>query len=213
MALRFGATLTVAILALGAAGCSMMPWGDDEPQTSSIEPRPLPPAPTAPVTAAPLPPPAAPTLAAPATPPGAVPPASGARCARSCAGGSGRIACARRHDHRPRRACCARSGSPPAAVANVEVGRTDLLGGWTIAAAGDSCQLFMTLTTWSGGYRASTKGCSNDALKNISAWNMEGRQVQLLNDSGATVARLYPATKTQFNGQTEGGGPVSVSRT
>jgi hypothetical protein len=95
---------------------------------------------------------------------------------------------------------------------NMEVGRTDLLGGWTITAAGDSCQLFMTLTTWSGGYRASTKGCGNAALQNISAWNMEGNQVQLLNDSGTTVARLYPASKTLFNGQTEGGGPVSVSR-
>ena len=95
---------------------------------------------------------------------------------------------------------------------DVAVGRTDLLGGWTITAAGDSCQLFMTLTTWSGGYRASTKGCGNAALQKISAWNMEGNQVQLLNDSGTTVARLYPASKTLFNGQTEGGGPVSVSR-
>jgi hypothetical protein len=94
----------------------------------------------------------------------------------------------------------------------VQVGRTDLLGGWTVAAAGDSCQLFMTLTTWSGGYRASTRGCSNAALTTISAWNMEGPQVQLLSDSGATIARLYPASKTQFNGQTEGGGPISVSR-
>jgi hypothetical protein len=41
---------------------------------------------------------------------------------------------------------------------------------------------------------------------------MEGPQIQLLNDSGATVARLYPATKTQFNGQTDGGGPITVSR-
>ena len=50
------------------------------------------------------------------------------------------------------------------------------------------------------------------ALQTISAWNMEGEQVQLLNDAGTTVARLYPASKTQFNGQTEGGGPITVSR-
>jgi hypothetical protein len=49
-------------------------------------------------------------------------------------------------------------------------------------------------------------------LQSISAWNMEGGQVQLMSDTGATVARLYPASKTQLNGQTEGGGPVSVSR-
>jgi hypothetical protein len=99
-----------------------------------------------------------------------------------------------------------------APAANVEVGRTDLLGGWKISSAGDTCQLFMTLTTWSGGYRASTKGCKNPAIQNISAWNLEGRQIQLLNDSNSTVARLYASSKTQYEGQTEGGGPVSVTR-
>ena len=53
----------------------------------------------------------------------------------------------------------------------------------------------MTLTTWAGGYRASTRGCSNAPLQTISAWNMEGGQVQLLNDAGATVARLYPVVE------------------
>lgn len=100
----------------------------------------------------------------------------------------------------------------PVAASPGELGRTDLLGGWTISAAGDSCQLFMTLTTWAGGYRASTRGCTNPALTTISAWNMDGGQVQLFNDAGTTIARLYPASKTLFNGQTEGGGPVTVSR-
>lgn len=104
------------------------------------------------------------------------------------------------------------AATPAPGSGNVAIGRPDLLGSWTISAAGDSCQLTMALTTWTGGYRASTRGCSNDALQGISAWNLEGQQVQLLNDSGATVARLYPASKTQFNGQTEGGGPVSFSR-
>jgi hypothetical protein len=82
----------------------------------------------------------------------------------------------------------------------------------TISAAGDSCQLFMTLTTWAGGYRASTKNCKTAPLQTISAWNMEGGQVQLLNDAGMTLARLYPTSKTQFTGQTDGGGPITVSR-
>jgi hypothetical protein len=103
--------------------------------------------------------------------------------------------------------------TPAAApAAGVEVGRTDFLGSWTIASAGDSCQLSVALTTWTGGYRASTRGCTNQALQSVSAWNMEGNQVQLMNESGTTIARLYPASKTQFNGQTEGGGPISVSR-
>jgi hypothetical protein len=102
--------------------------------------------------------------------------------------------------------------SAPAAAGTGEIGRTDLLGGWTIAAAGESCQLFMTLTTWAGGYRASTRGCTNAAFQGISAWNLEGGQVQLLNDAGTTVARLYPASKSELSGQTPGGGPVTVTR-
>lgn len=101
---------------------------------------------------------------------------------------------------------------PPPPAGGTEFGRTDLLGGWTIAAAGDSCQLFMTLTTWAGGYRASTRGCATVQFQGISAWNLEAGQVQLLDDAGTTVARLYPASKTQLNGQTPGGGPITVTR-
>ncbi|MGH6923276.1 MAG: AprI/Inh family metalloprotease inhibitor [Propylenella sp.] len=100
----------------------------------------------------------------------------------------------------------------PAAAASGEIGRTDLLGGWTISAAGETCQLFMTLTTWAGGYRASTRGCATATFQGISAWNVEGSQVQLLNDAGTTVARLIPASRSQLNGQTSGGGPVTVTR-
>jgi hypothetical protein len=101
---------------------------------------------------------------------------------------------------------------PPAPPGGTQLGRTDLLGGWTISTASDSCQLFMTLTTWAGGYRASTRNCTSANLQTVSAWNMEGTQVQLLNDAGTTVARLYPSSNTQFTGQTEGGGPITVSR-
>jgi hypothetical protein len=105
-------------------------------------------------------------------------------------------------------------GAPSGATAggSVAITRPDVLGSWTVAAAGDSCQLTMVLTTWTGGYRASTRGCSSAVLQGISAWNLEGNQVQLMSDAGATVARLYPASRTQFNGQTEGGGPITVSR-
>jgi hypothetical protein len=101
--------------------------------------------------------------------------------------------------------------APPPAAAG-EISRTDLLGGWTIAAAGESCQLFMTLTTWAGGYRASTRNCTNAVFQGVSAWNLEGGQIQLLNDAGTTVARLYPTSKSQLVGQTPGGGPVTVTR-
>ena len=184
MALRFHTLMTVAVTAVLASGCSLMSFGRDEPRYQA--PEPLAAVPSGSVTGAPLPPPgqAAPGMTAPVAPTGlaALDPSAQA------------------------------PGAPPPVAGEAPVGRTDLLGGWTISSAGDSCQLFMTLTTWAGGYRASTRGCTNASLQTISAWNMEGGQVQLLNDAGSTLARLYPQSKTQFSGQTEGGGPVTVSR-
>ena len=99
--------------------------------------------------------------------------------------------------------------APPAAAT---LGRTDLLGGWTIASSGDSCQLFMTLTSWTGGYRASTRGCSSEQLKSISAWNLNGSQVVLAGQGGSPVATLNNSGGTRFDGQISGGGPVSFYR-
>jgi len=98
---------------------------------------------------------------------------------------------------------------PPAASA---LGRTDLLGGWTIASSGDSCQLFMTLTSWTGGYRASTRGCSSEVLKSISAWNLNGTQVVLAGTGGSPVATLAASSPSRFDGQTGQGAAVSFYR-
>ena len=99
------------------------------------------------------------------------------------------------------------AGSSAAGIASASGGlaRTDLLGGWTIASAGESCQLFMTLTTWTGGYRASTRGCNNAILKSISAWNVDGKQVVLAGAGGAPVAHLASSGNNRFNGRTETG--------
>ena len=102
--------------------------------------------------------------------------------------------------------------APAAPVAAGPIGRTDLLGGWTIASSGDSCQLFMTLTSWTGGYRASTRGCASEQLKSISAWNLNGSQVVLAGQGGSPVATLQNAGGTRFDGQISGGGPVSFYR-
>lgn len=102
------------------------------------------------------------------------------------------------------------SATPPAGAA--EVGRNDMLGGWKISSGSANCMLFMTLTTWSGGYRANTRGCSDSTLAGIAAWDLSGRQVVLKDGTGATIAQLYGAGGERFNGQTVGGMPVSLSR-
>jgi hypothetical protein len=86
------------------------------------------------------------------------------------------------------------------------LGRTDLLGGWTISSGSDSCQLFMTLTSWTGGYRATTRGCNSDFLKSISAWNLSGTQVVLAGTAGAPIAHLKSAGLNRFDGTADAQG-------
>jgi len=95
---------------------------------------------------------------------------------------------------------------------HADSGDCEIPGGWTIASSGDSCQLFMTLTSWTGGYRASTRGCSTDVLKSISAWNLNGKQVVLAGTGGSPVATLFPSGNTRFDGQTGQGAAVSFYR-
>jgi hypothetical protein len=178
--------MMVGLVAMTASGCSLNVFGRDEPRYPP--PTPIAAAPTGTVTGTPLPPPE-----------GSV--------TGGATGATGGLA-----SLDPSVGTEASAAAPAPAGATTDIGRTDLLGGWTINAAGDSCQLFMTLTTWAGGYRASTRGCGNATFQGISAWNIEGGQVQLLNDAGTTVARLYASSRSQLNGQTPGGGPVTVTR-
>lgn len=94
----------------------------------------------------------------------------------------------------------------------LEIDRSDMLGGWKLTSSGDNCMAFMTLTTWSGGYRANTRGCSNQVLTSISAWDLNGKQVILKDAGGLIVAQLYATSAGQFNGQTSSGAAASLYR-
>ncbi|MEM1044836.1 MAG: AprI/Inh family metalloprotease inhibitor [Pseudomonadota bacterium] len=103
--------------------------------------------------------------------------------------------------------------TPPAdADANANVGRADLLGGWKISSGPERCQLFMNLTSWQGGYRATTRGCSSPALQNIAAWDLNGSQVTLKDSNGAAIGTVYPTQSGAFSGQTAGGKELAFSR-
>ncbi|WP_068311388.1 AprI/Inh family metalloprotease inhibitor [Polycladidibacter hongkongensis] len=91
------------------------------------------------------------------------------------------------------------------------VGRSELLGGWNVSSGASSCKLFMTLTTWSGGYRANTRGCDDGNLSRIAAWNLNGNTVVLKDASGGDIATLSGGGAT-FSGQTSSGEPISFQR-
>lgn len=183
--------LVLAVMIAGAAaGCSRVGLSDG-PRFSSSSPapttyEPLTPAPTAPVTQGTLqpltPPPGAP---APVDPNAAAIPAGPTIAA----------------------------GTPPADPAKAPtIGRTELLGGWRLASGSDNCQLFMNLTSWAGGYRAISKGCTSPDLQKISAWDLQGKQVTLKGSDGSTVATLVGAGGEKFTGRTSGSQAITLSR-
>ena len=212
MAIRFAAPIAMAMM---LAGCgSIGAIGLPVFQRSQPPPEPIGPAVVPPVETAALPPPGMVTQQDPFLPQSATPPAGGFG-----QGSPGNVPGTAPRQFEPL------PGTPQQTVLAPQtpgatttpstsgIGRTDLLGGWTITASGDSCQLFMTLTSWTGGYRASTRGCADETLKSISAWNLQGDQVILSGQGGTPVARLYSSGNGRFDGQTEGqGAAVSFSR-
>uniref|UniRef100_UPI0026B09A72 AprI/Inh family metalloprotease inhibitor n=2 Tax=Stappia sp. TaxID=1870903 RepID=UPI0026B09A72 len=102
------------------------------------------------------------------------------------------------------------SSAPPASAR--EIGRSDMLGGWSVTSGSDNCKLFMTLTKWSGGYRANSRGCATPQMQTVSAWDLQGKQVILKDASGANVAELYSTGAESFSGRTVSGAPIQVYR-
>jgi len=179
MALRYlvPITLVVALTGCGSIGAIGLPWNRDR-QVVQQQPEPLPSTATAPVESADL------------------APLDGTAVAGMPADGL--------DAEQP-------LGPPPgsqtamtAPASDSALSRTDLLGGWTITSTDDSCQLFMTLTSWTGGYRASTRGCSSNLLKSISAWNLQGSEVILAGQGGTPLARLASSGTNRFDGQLDG---------
>lgn len=100
----------------------------------------------------------------------------------------------------------------PAPEQQLAIQRSELLGGWTVESGGQKCQLFMVLTGWSGGYRASTRGCQSETLKGISAWDLAGKEITLKDSTTAPVANLYATAPGRFSGRLTSGEAVSVYR-
>lgn len=91
------------------------------------------------------------------------------------------------------------------------VTREALIGRWSVASGGSSCDVFLALTKWTGGYRAASRGCAG-AAASISAWDVQGKQVILSDNSGNQVARLYQSAPERYDGSTAQGQAISLSR-
>lgn len=99
-----------------------------------------------------------------------------------------------------------------AAVPSKPLTRQALVGAWTVSTGGKHCQIFLSFTKWDGGYRAGTRKCTAAAISDVQAWDVKGKEVVLVNSSGATVVKLYRSANERYDGSTTAGGSISFSR-
>ncbi|WP_187289053.1 protease inhibitor Inh/omp19 family protein [Fulvimarina pelagi] len=89
--------------------------------------------------------------------------------------------------------------------------RNKVLGAYKVTTAGGNCQIILSLTKWSGGYRAASRGCPG-AVADVSAWDVSGSNVVLRNSGGSQVASLSSTGDSRYDGQTQGGQAISLYR-
>lgn len=104
------------------------------------------------------------------------------------------------------------AAAPPPSGTGQEVTREGVSGAWIVASDNPNCRMILAFTKWSGGYRAATKRCNSPELASVSAWDVEGQQVKLMDASGNTIARLYQSASERYDGTTNGGQPISFTR-
>jgi Protease inhibitor Inh len=148
----------------------------------STQPAPLPAAPSGQVTGTQLPPPAVPGPASPSQ----FPAAPGTDVA-----------------------AVPPTAAPPATAPDLTAG--GVAGVWTASVAGQSCKVATPQTKFGAGYRAGPLRCPAP-IDGVKSWNVSGKQLTLHDANGGVLARLYSSTPEKFDGQTESGMPISLSR-
>lgn len=103
------------------------------------------------------------------------------------------------------------AAAPQVAANAPELTREALIGRWSAGTGGATCDVFLSLTKWTGGYRAASRGCAGNAAA-IAAWDVQGKQVILADSSGNQIARLYQTAAERYDGTTLAGQPISLSR-
>ena len=98
-----------------------------------------------------------------------------------------------------------------AAATALDVKKESMVGNWRVANGPASCDMFLTLTNLGSGSRGGTRGCAGE-LTAMGSWEVAGKQVVLKDRNGNAIARLYKTADTRFDGSTNSGQPLSLSR-
>ncbi len=87
-----------------------------------------------------------------------------------------------------------------------------LAGSWNVASDSSQCRAILAFTKWSGGYRATTLRCNSPELSTVTAWDIKGSKVVLVDTNGSQVASLGSVGTERYAGTTASGKPISFSR-
>ena len=100
-------------------------------------------------------------------------------------------------------------GSAPAGAADLTA--ASVAGVWNASVSGQSCKVATPQTKFGAGYRAGPLHCPAP-IDGIKSWNVAGKQLALYDADGGVLARLYSSSAERFDGQTQSGLPISLSR-
>lgn len=100
-------------------------------------------------------------------------------------------------------------GQAPATA--LDVTKESMVGNWRVNSGGSSCDMFLTLTNLGSGSRGGTRGCAGE-LTTMGSWEVSGKNVLFKNRNGDVIGRVYKSADTRFDGTTNSGQPISLSR-
>lgn len=88
-----------------------------------------------------------------------------------------------------------------------------LLGGWTVTVGAEQCRLNLTYTAKgaSGRYRASTPGCTQETLADVTSWQLLGNQIQFYNDANELVGTVFKSVDNRLAGTLAGGQSIAMT--
>jgi hypothetical protein len=98
---------------------------------------------------------------------------------------------------------------PPATAPDLTAG--GVAGVWNATVSGQTCKVATPQTKFGAGFRAGPLRCPAP-IDGVKSWNVSGKQLTLHNADGSVLARLYSSGPEKFDGQTESGLPISLTR-
>ncbi len=93
----------------------------------------------------------------------------------------------------------------------LDVTKESMVGNWRVSNGTANCDMFLTLTNLGSGSRGGTRGCTGD-LTAMGSWEVSGKMVQFKNRAGDTIGRVYKTSDARYDGTTNNGQPLSLSR-